>query len=142
MPVNPNPTPASLADYPGFDRLIGLQITEAGPDRVVASLEVTPDHHQPFGVLHGGVLATMVETVASVGSAHWFGDRGTIVGVANSTDFYRATREGTVTAVGTPLHQGRSSQVWLVEITDEQGRRVARGQLRVANLERRDPAGA
>ncbi|MDP9408431.1 MAG: PaaI family thioesterase [Actinomycetota bacterium] len=131
------PAPSDLTEYPGFDRLIGLQVVEVGPERVEARLEVRPDHHQPFGIVHGGLLATMVETVASVGAAVWYGDRGTIVGVANSTDFFRATREGTLTAVGTPVHQGRTSQLWLVEITDDQGRRVARGQLRVANLEAR-----
>jgi 1,4-dihydroxy-2-naphthoyl-CoA hydrolase len=124
----------ALADYDGFDRLLGLDLVEVGPDRVVASLPVRPDHHQPNGIVHGGVLATMVETVASVGAASWFGERGTVVGTANSTDFLRATREGTLTAVGTPIHQGRSQQLWLVEIRDSSERLVARGQLRVANL--------
>jgi 1,4-dihydroxy-2-naphthoyl-CoA hydrolase len=136
--VSENPAPQdptdALTDYAGFDRLIGLELVEVTPDRVEARLEVRPDHHQPHGIVHGGVLATMVETVASVAAATWFGDRGTCVGVANSTDFFRATREGTLTAVGTPIHRGRTSQLWLVEITDQAGRLIARGQLRVANL--------
>ena len=141
MPDADDSRTSALTEYDGFDRLIGLQVVELGADRVEARLEVRPDHHQPYGIVHGGLLATMVETVASVGAAVWYGDRGTIVGVANSTDFFRATREGTLTAVGTPVHQGRTSQLWLVEITDDQGRRVARGQLRVANLEARAAQG-
>ena len=129
-----DPRLAALADYAGFDRLIGLEVVELGPDRVVASLPVRADHHQPYGIVHGGVLATMVETVASVGAAAWFGERGTVVGTANSTDFLRASREGTLTATGTPIHQGRSQQLWLVEIRGDAQRLVARGQLRVANL--------
>lgn len=128
------PAGGPLADYRGFDHHIGLALAEVGPDRVVATLQVGPEHHQPTGIVHGGVLATMVETVASVGAATWFGERGTIVGTANSTDFLRATRDGVLTATGTPVHRGRSQQLWLVEVTDEAGRLVARGQLRVANL--------
>jgi 1,4-dihydroxy-2-naphthoyl-CoA hydrolase len=122
----------------GFVDLIGLQITDAAPDRVEASLEIQPYLLQPYGILHGGVLCSIVETVGSVGAALWFGDRGDVVGVANSTDFLHATRSGTLTAVGTPIHQGRTSQLWAVEISDAAGRRVARGQLRVANVENAD----
>ena len=119
----------------GFVELIGLTISEAGPDKVVGSLPVRPDLLQPYGIVHGGVLCALVETVGSVGAALWYGDRGNTVGVSNSTDFIRATRIGTLTAVATPIHRGRTSQLWLVDITDESDRLVARGQLRVANIE-------
>ncbi|HZQ30373.1 MAG TPA: PaaI family thioesterase, partial [Mycobacterium sp.] len=59
---------------------------------------------------------------------------GTVVGVSNHTDFLRSARDGRLTAVGTPIHRGRLQQLWLVEITDEQGRLVARGQVRLQNL--------
>ena len=91
-------------------------------------------HHQPYGIVHGGVHASVVETLGSVGSALWYGDDGKCVGVSNSTDFYRAVREGELTSVATPIHQGRSQQVWLVETHDATGRLVSRGQLRVQNL--------
>ncbi len=119
----------------GFVELIGLTISEAGPDKVVGSLTIRPDLLQPYGILHGGVLCALVETVGSVGAAHWYGGRGNTVGVSNSTDFIRATRTGTLTAVGTPIHRGRTSQLWLVDVTDDSHRLIARGQLRVANIE-------
>jgi 1,4-dihydroxy-2-naphthoyl-CoA hydrolase len=117
-----------------FVELIGLEITEVTPDRVVGSLEIRPQLLQPYGILHGGVLCSIVETVGSVGAAAWFGDRGNVVGVSNTTDFIRATRTGTLAVVGTPIHRGRTSQLWVMEITDAAQRLIARGQLRVANV--------
>jgi 1,4-dihydroxy-2-naphthoyl-CoA hydrolase len=119
----------------GFTALIGLELDEMGPDRVTGAVPITADLLQPYGILHGGVLCSIVETLASFGGAIWYGDRGHVVGVSNSTDFLRATRTGTVHAVATPIHRGRSSQLWLVEITDDEGRAVARGQVRLANLD-------
>jgi 1,4-dihydroxy-2-naphthoyl-CoA hydrolase len=119
----------------GFTGLIGLKLLDAGPDRVTASLAITDELLQPYGILHGGVLCSLVETLASIGAALWFGDRGHVVGVSNHTDFLRASRSGVLHAVGTPIHRGRSSQLWLVEVTDEADRLIARGQLRVANID-------
>jgi 1,4-dihydroxy-2-naphthoyl-CoA hydrolase len=119
----------------GFTALIGLELDEMGPDRVTGAVPITAGLLQPYGILHGGVLCSIVETLASFGGAIWYGDRGHVVGVSNSTDFLRATRTGTVHAVATPIHRGRSSQLWLVEITDDEGRAVARGQVRLANLD-------
>lgn len=121
--------------YEGFDRLLGLELSSVGPDEVRASLVVTPKLLQPFGLLHGGVLCSVVETLGSVGGATWFGERGHVVGTSNSTDMLRSTRDGAqLQAVATPVHRGRSQQLWRVEITDEQDRLIATGQLRVANL--------
>ena len=113
---------------------IGLRITEATADKVVATWTAAERHHQPYGIVHGGVHASVVETLGSVGSAMWFGDRGKVVGVNNSTDFYRAVSEGDLTSVATPIHQGRTQQVWVVETRDTADRLIARGQLRVQNL--------
>ncbi|MDQ6937394.1 MAG: PaaI family thioesterase, partial [Actinomycetota bacterium] len=87
-----------------------------------------------YGIVHGGVYCTIVETLASVAGAVWFGERGDVVGVANHTNFLRAVRGGTLHAVASPIHRGRSQQLWLVEIADDEGRAVARGELRLANL--------
>jgi uncharacterized protein (TIGR00369 family) len=122
----------------GFTALIGLELLEAGPDRVTASLTITESLLQPYGILHGGVLCSLVETLASIGAALWYGDRGQVVGVSNHTDFLRASRSGVLHAVGTPIHRGRSSQLWLVEVSDEADRLIARGQLRVANIDDAD----
>jgi uncharacterized protein (TIGR00369 family) len=124
----------------GFVELIGLRITEVQPDRAVGSLQIGPDLFQPYGILHGGVLCSIVETLASIGAAAWYGEQGQVVGVSNSTDFIRATRSGTLTGVATPIHRGRTSQLWLVEIREADDRLVARGQVRIANLEGPAPA--
>ncbi|MEU0551851.1 PaaI family thioesterase [Micromonospora sp. NPDC005979] len=120
----------------GFVNLLGLKFEEATPDRVVISWQVRPDLHQPFGIQHGGVYCSVVETAASVGGSLWLADRGTVVGVANQTDFLRAVRDGELRAVGLPVHRGRSQQLWQVEITDAKERLVARGQVRLQNLSR------
>ncbi len=81
------------------------------------------------------MYCAVIETIASIGGATWFGDRGNVVGVNNNTDFLRATREGVLTAVGTPIHRGRTQQLWRVLITDGQDRLVSQGQVRLANIE-------
>lgn len=131
-----------MTDHPlpqGFDALIGLEWLEMTADGVSAVLDVRPELHQPYGLLHGGVLASVVETVGSASGAIWYG--GPVVGTSNHTNFLRATREGRLTARSTPLHRGRTQQLWDVDITDEQGRLVARGQLRLANLDKPDALG-
>jgi uncharacterized protein (TIGR00369 family) len=122
-------------DFTGeFVRHLGIEITDATGDQVVANWTAAPKHHQPYGIVHGGVHCSVVETLASVGAAMWLGDRGQVVGVNNNTDFYRAARDGQMTSTATPVHRGRSQQVWLVETLDEQGRVIARGQVRLQNL--------
>ncbi len=120
--------------YGGFDRLVGLHLLEAAADRVVAELVVRSELLQPFGLLHGGVLCTLVETVGSVGGAVWFGERGHVVGVSNSTDFLRAVRVGArLNVVGTPVHRDGTQQLWEINVM-ERDRLVARGLLRMANI--------
>lgn len=118
----------------GFIKLVGVRVTEASGDRVVLTCPVTPDLHQPFGLVHGGVYATLAETAASVGGSLWFGDRGKVVGVSNHTDFLRAVRQGELRAEATPLSRGRTTQLWQVEIADEQGRLIAHAKVRLQNL--------
>lgn len=118
-----------------FVRHLGVELVEVGADKVVATWAAKPELHQPYGIVHGGVHCSVIETLASVGAALWMGERGKVVGVNNNTDFYRAVREGRLTSTATPLHRGRSQQVWLVETVDEDGRAAARGQVRLQNLE-------
>jgi 1,4-dihydroxy-2-naphthoyl-CoA hydrolase len=117
-----------------FIENLGLTIVEAGPDRVVASWSAKPQLHQPYGILHGGVHSSVVETLASFAAALWLGDDGKVVGVNNSTDFYRAVSEGDLVSVAEPVHRGRSQQVWVVRTEDADGRLIARGQVRLQNL--------
>jgi uncharacterized protein (TIGR00369 family) len=118
----------------GLDATLGFDYVELTPDRVVVTWDVTPALHQPFGILHGGVHCAAVEGAASLGAALWWGERGHVVGVANQTDFLRSVRDGRLTATATPVHRGRSQQLWQVDIRDEQQRLVARGQVRLQNL--------
>jgi 1,4-dihydroxy-2-naphthoyl-CoA hydrolase len=117
-----------------------IEVVEAGPDRAVGHITVAPHHHQPYGIVHGGVYCTMVETLASTGAALWAMDQGMegCVGVSNSTDFIRATREGELEGVATPIHRGRTQQLWLVDVTRRSdGKLVARGQVRLQNMRER-----
>src|SRR4029450_12513271 len=87
----------------GVIKLLGIRIEEASGDRGALTCPVTPDLHQPFGLVHGGVYATLAETAGSGAGASWCGDRGRVVGVSNHTDFLRAVREGGLRAEATPL---------------------------------------
>src|SRR4029450_7140511 len=102
-PVTSPPPPDDAELQGGFITLLGTRPEEATADRVVLTCPVTPDLHQPFGLVHGGVYATLAETAASVAGALWFGDQGKVVGVSNHTDFLRAVREGGLRAEATPL---------------------------------------
>ncbi len=121
----------------GLDGLLGVEHVESSPDRVVLRLQVDERHHQPYGLVHGGVYCTLVETAASIGAALGAMERGMAgaVGVSNTTDFYRSHRRGALRATGTPVHRGRVQQVWQVEVTREVDEVVvARGQVRLQNL--------
>ncbi|MBL0141118.1 MAG: hotdog fold thioesterase [Betaproteobacteria bacterium] len=104
---------------------LGIEITEATKERVVARMPVGPKVHQPFGVLHGGASVALAETVASTGG--WMNiDQATqiVMGIEINANHLRAKRDGVVTATATPVHVGRSTQVWDVRIEDEAGKSV------------------
>jgi uncharacterized protein (TIGR00369 family) len=128
-------------DFGGFAKTLGLEFVELGADRTVLACAITPELLQPYGIVHGGVHCSLVESAASLGAGLWFGDRGHVVGVANHTDFLRAARSGKLTATATPIHRGRTQQLWLVTITDEAGRDIARGEVRLANIASADVLG-
>ena len=134
------PTPDSLVPptfTASFDTELGLVFTELTPDGARAQLEVTPKLLQPMGLVHGGVYCSMIESMASTAAYVWLSTQagGHVVGVNNNTDFLRSIKSGTVYGVAEPLHRGRRQQLWLVTIADEAGRVVARGQVRLQNLE-------
>ena len=121
-----------------FDKELGLEFTEIGPNQTRAKLDVAPKLLQPMGLVHGGVYCAMVESLASVAAYTWLntrGDGGNVVGVNNNTDFLRSINSGTVYGSAAPIHRGRRQQLWLVTITDDDDRLVARGQVRLQNLE-------
>ncbi len=115
---------------------LGIELVGATPERVVATMPVTPAHHQPFGILHGGASVALAETVASYGSTVSIDlSRQRAVGLEINANHLRAVSEGVLTAVGTPIHKGRSTQLWGVEIRDEQGRLVCVSRCTLALLQ-------
>lgn len=120
----------------GFDNELGLKYLELTPDGGRAQLQIHDKLLQPWGIVHGGVYCSIVESLASVSGSVWLAENGggTVVGVNNNTDFLRAISAGTVTAVSTPIHRGRRQQLWLITITDDNARVVARGQVRLQNI--------
>jgi 1,4-dihydroxy-2-naphthoyl-CoA hydrolase len=130
-PVNPNlTTPSELM------ALLDIQFDERTPTRVAGSVAADERHHQPWGLVHGGLYTTVVETFATTGAFEAIKDRGELaVGVSNSTDFLRPHSTGRLDVVAVPVHQGRTQQLWQVEIRrPSDGKLVARGQVRLQNV--------
>ena len=119
-----------------FVRVAGLDFEEIDGKGVRGWIELDERHHTPWGVVHGGVYATAVESAASVGASAAVKERGQFaVGVSNSTELLRPMKEGRVDVRAEPVMQGRSQQLWQVIITrSEDGKEVARGQLRLQNV--------
>jgi 1,4-dihydroxy-2-naphthoyl-CoA hydrolase len=130
---------AAMAGESAFARAVGLELDEVGPTRVVGHIELGPEHHQPMGLVHGGVYCAAVEAAASIGAGLSVMERGMgVVGVNNTTNFVAGIHEGRVTVVAEPIVQGRTQQLWNVDITrTSDGRLVATGQLRVQVVEPR-----
>jgi 1,4-dihydroxy-2-naphthoyl-CoA hydrolase len=109
----------------GLADLLGIEILELTPERVVATMPVDGRTRQPFGILHGGASVALAETVASLGAAMNVDlERSSAVGLEINANHIRAKHEGIVRATATPFHRGRSTQVWDVRIVDEQEKPV------------------
>ena len=130
-----------MADAPGLNELLGFDFREVTPNRTVAYWTIGAAHLQPFGT-HGGSYCAAHEAAASIAGVAWANrDRSVeeppvhVVGTNNSTDFLRQTKVGdTITTTATPIHRGRTQQLWRVESVDQDGRLIAQGQVRLANL--------
>ncbi len=116
MPLS-NPT-AGLAER------LGIVFEEVGDERAVATMPVTPEHHQPLGYLHGGASVVLAETVASVGATASSLPEKVAFGLEINANHLRPVQAGTLRAVGERLHAGRTTQVWQVRIADADGRLV------------------
>ncbi|MGN5237992.1 MULTISPECIES: hotdog fold thioesterase [unclassified Rhodococcus (in: high G+C Gram-positive bacteria)] len=127
---------ASLAAASRFVAASGFVVEEATPTRVSGHVDLGEDHLTPWGVVHGGVYATIVESAGSIGASAAVVDRGQFaVGVHNATDFLRSSRGCRAVVVAEPIQQGRTQQLWQVIISDTASEKVlARGQLRLQNI--------
>jgi 1,4-dihydroxy-2-naphthoyl-CoA hydrolase len=102
-----------------------INILEASPEKVIATMAVQPKVHQPFGLLHGGASVALAETVASFGAFLSVADQGMMaVGLEINANHLRGVRDGIVTATATPIHKGRTTQVWHIEIKDQNDKMV------------------
>jgi 1,4-dihydroxy-2-naphthoyl-CoA hydrolase len=117
--------------------LLDLRVTELTPTRVSGSIAADERHHQPWGIVHGGLYTTANETLATLGAVEAVKDRGQLaVGVSNTTDFLRPHRSGRLDISAAAIQQGRTQQLWQVEIRrPEDEKLIARGQVRLQNIE-------
>lgn len=118
-----------------FLEATGFVIDCASPTRVEGHIDLGPDHHTPWGIVHGGVYATIVESAASIGASEAVAAQGLVaVGLTNTTHFLRSVTSGRADVVAVALNQGRTQQLWKVDITDDAGRLLAHGELRLQNV--------
>ena len=119
--------------HSGFDHLYGLEITDWSEDEVRAQVAVEDHHKQPAGLVHGGVLTAMAESMASIATYLAVAPDGqTAQGLSNQTSFLRPILRGTIHAVGRRRHRGRTTWLWEVEFTDDEGRLCALTRMTIA----------
>ena len=117
----------------GFDALYGLEILETSDELVRAQVPVRDAIKQPMGLVHGGIYASVAESIASMATAVAVIPAGDMaMGLSNQTSFLRPITEGTIHATATRLHRGRTTWVWDVVFTDDAGRRCAMTRMTVA----------
>jgi len=118
------PDDLPFAASAGLADRLGIAFESIEPDRAVATMPVTPDHHQPLGYLHGGASVVLAETVASVGATAGALPEKVAFGLEINANHIRPKQTGTLRAVGERLHAGRTTQVWQIRITDEDDKLV------------------
>ena len=117
----------------GFDALYGLEVLEISDDLVRAEVAVRDELRQPFGLVHGGVLTSIAESLASLGTAIVVVPEGNAaMGLSNNTSFVRPVLEGTIHAQAIRRHRGRTTWIWDVEISDDAGRLCALSRMTIA----------
>jgi 1,4-dihydroxy-2-naphthoyl-CoA hydrolase len=134
--MSPPPTAIDPASFPegaagALMVQLGLEWVELSPDRVVARIPVD-GNTQPYGILHGGATAALCETIGSFGAALRAGPEHVVVGIELNVNHVRPASSGHVTGVGTPVHQGRTTAVWGMEVRDDDDRLVAVSRLTLA----------
>ncbi len=120
----------------GWATAMGVRLVRATRDEVVAELDIGPSHRQPYGIVHGGVHAGLIETLASIGAALDAMPRGqSVVGLENHTSFLRAVRSGKLVATARPIQRGRRTHVWEGSVVGEDGKLAASGRVRLLLLD-------
>lgn len=118
--------------------VLGIEMGEISEQRVTATMPVNSATHQPFGQLHGGASVVLAETVASIGTWHFIDQENEFaVGLEINANHIRGKSDGTVTAIGTPLHKGRTTMVWDIKIIDEQEQLICVSRCTVAIVQKK-----
>ena len=124
------------ANLGGFNNAVGLRFIKATPNEYIAEIDIANHHLQPYGLVHGGVYAAMIETLCSTGAALTvWGENKHTVGLENNTSFLRAVRSGRLRCTARPLVLGNRSHVWEALVHDDRNRLVATGRVRMMVLE-------
>ena len=108
-----------------FAGVLGMEFTHLEPDRVVARVTVRPEHKQPWGIVHGGAVMTLADTVAGAGAYMNLEPGRETVTVELKINLVGAVRDGTIQAEALPLHRGRTTSIWETRLTDETGKLIA-----------------
>ena len=117
----------------GLAHTHGIEMVDLNPERVVATMRVDERTRQPFGILHGGASVGLAETVASVAALlNIDREKFVAMGLEINANHVRAKSEGVVTAIGTPLHRGRTTQLWEIRIQDEEERLICMSRCTIA----------
>jgi 1,4-dihydroxy-2-naphthoyl-CoA hydrolase len=120
-------------DMAGFDGLYGLEVETISPEEVTAKVRVRDEIKQPAGLVHGGVFASIAESITSLATWHVVRHEGQgAQGLSNQTSFLRPILDGTIHAVARRRHRGRTTWVWEVEISDDQARLCALVRMTIA----------
>jgi 1,4-dihydroxy-2-naphthoyl-CoA hydrolase len=123
----------------GFAEEIGTEWIDLDPDNARARVAVEPRHLQPYGIVHGGVYATLAESICSAATYGAVYEQGMVaIGQANDTTFLRPINQGHINASARTRHRGRTTWIWDVEITDDEGRVCALSRMTIAVRPRRD----
>jgi 1,4-dihydroxy-2-naphthoyl-CoA hydrolase len=113
---------------------LGIEFVEVGDDFLVARVPVNRQTCQPYGLLHGGVSVVLAETLGSIGAAYCVPAGTRVVGLEVNANHLRAVSQGWVTATARPVHLGRRTQVWQIELRDDDRRMVCTSRLTMAVL--------
>jgi uncharacterized protein (TIGR00369 family) len=124
--------PTPFVDQNNIHGLLGVEVVEAGPARVVLRLPVDWKVHQPYGILHGGVSALLAESAASYGAALAAGPDRQVVGIELNASHLQSVSDGHLTAVATPVRAGRTVQVWAISLSDDDGRAICEARCTLA----------
>jgi 1,4-dihydroxy-2-naphthoyl-CoA hydrolase len=132
------PETASTGLPSGFAEFAGVEWLEVTEEAARARIAVAPHHKQIYGFVHGGVFSVLAESIASYGTVRLAGEEMAALGMSNSTTFLRPISEGHINAVARRRHAGRSTWIWDVEMSDDEGNLCALSRMTIAVRPRRD----